>query len=283
MHKSAKYLVSLPERAVRASAAAIGGLVFETANVLLPVSVRQTKLYQSTLDRLLRIVVELVGDVPNPAAEGAMPAGELAARKLAGNVVETTGFVAFGWSPLWMLAAISDLSGGTRAYLAALVGELQRSGVLDANADIASIDALLQTLEESSGVAADAIDVPPLSAAALRQSWDGLRASTANLPEPGALAATFNELNQAAEMEGRTLLEVSAAIGAGAVRAGWQLGNAHVVDYYRESLKSINEEGLVAFLRRITTPYLSRAARHFDPAEPTYTEGWLDQVDPPAP
>ena len=51
----------------------------------------------------------------------------------------------------------------------------------------------------------------------------------------------------------------------------------HIFEEYRDALTIIREEGLLTFLRRISTPYLARAARHFRPAEPTYTERWLVQ------
>ena len=43
-----------------------------------------------------------------------------------GNAVELAGFLAFGWSPVWLLAAASDVTNGTRVYLRALVEELER-------------------------------------------------------------------------------------------------------------------------------------------------------------
>lgn len=283
MAKETDYLASLPERTLRASAAVAGGLLAETANLVLPKSLRSAKLYQVTFARLLRVVVELVGDVPDTFPADGMTAGELATRKAVGNAVELTGVLTMGWSPLWLLAAAADLTGGTRAYLAALVAELQRSGALLPDADITSVDALLQTLEGTSGLAADAVDLPPLNIAALRSSWDSLKANVELLPAPEAVGATFDGLGAAAAAEGRTLLEVSAVIGAGALRAGWQLGNVHIFEYYREALGAIHAEGLLAFLRRISTPYLTRAARHFRPTEPTYTERWLSQGDAPAP
>jgi hypothetical protein len=277
MTKETDYLASLPERTLRAGAAVAGGLLAETANLVLPKSLRSAKLYQVTFARLLRVVVELVGDVPNVFPANGMTAGELATRKVVGNAVELTGVLTLGWSPLWLLAAAADITGGTRAYLAALVAELQRSGALPAGTDIASVDALLQTLEGTSGIAADAVDLPPLNVAALRDSWTSLKANVELLPDPQALGVTFDELGAAAAAEGRSLLEVSAVIGAGALRAGWQLGNVHIFEYYREALGTIRAEGLLTFLRRISTPYLARAARHFSPAEPTYTERWLRQ------
>ena len=63
-------------------------MVYETSNVLLPVSLRKTKFYQATVDRLLRIVIELVGDVHGVYADQTTSVEELMTRKTAGNVVE---------------------------------------------------------------------------------------------------------------------------------------------------------------------------------------------------
>ncbi len=112
------YLVSLPERLLRALAAAVGGLVFQISEVALPLWVRRTRLYQALVYRLLRLTIELLGDVKGVFPTEAIPAGDLAVRKAVGNVVELAGFLAFGWSPLWILAAASDLTGGTRYELA---------------------------------------------------------------------------------------------------------------------------------------------------------------------
>ncbi len=61
-------------------------------------------------------------------------------------------------------------------------------------------------------------------------------------------------------------------VALGAVRAGINLGNVHVFDYYRRALRTImEEEGLISFLRRTSTPYLWRAGSHFDPRPSTYS------------
>ena len=59
----ARYLASLPERTARAAVAVAGGAVRETAEVALPRVVRGSRLYQATVARLLRILVEGVGGV----------------------------------------------------------------------------------------------------------------------------------------------------------------------------------------------------------------------------
>ena len=63
----------------------------------------------------------------------------IAVRKAGGNVVELGSILAFGFSPLWLLAAAADVTRGTRVYLDALVGELKAAGVLAREAEFASV------------------------------------------------------------------------------------------------------------------------------------------------
>jgi hypothetical protein len=269
------YLVSLPERAVRAAAAGVGGLVYEASEVALPAFIRRSKLYQATVARVLRIVVELVGDVLGVFGKEPMPVKELAVRKLAGNAVELAGFLAFGWSPVWLLAAAADVTNGTRAYLRALVDELKRTGALPQSADVGSVEQLLNVLEQTSGGAADAIDVPPLNVPELRRSLQELRAHAGELPTAESLRALFSSLREVAEREDRSLLSVSSAVASGAVQAGAQLGTAHIFEYYRDALGAIRTEGFPVYLRRVSGPYRTAAARHLDPGRSTFTERWL--------
>jgi hypothetical protein len=282
---SRSYLASLPERTARAGAALTGGLVYETSEVMLPLAVRRSKLYQAIVGRLLRIMIELVGGVEGvyPAQED-MPVGELLVRKTAGNVVELSSFVAVGWSPVWLLAGASDLVGGTKVYLRTLVTELRDAGLLAPDADVASFEELLTALEETSGVLADTVDVPPLNVSSMRTSWEELRQQAADLPDAASLEKIFAELQLAARQEDRSMLEISSMVALGAVRSGVRLGSVHIFDYYRRALRTIVEEGLPSFLRRTSTPYLRRAGSHFDPRSSTYSERllrrWADRRSP---
>ena len=111
---SRSYLVSIPERTARAGAALTGGLVYETTEVMLPLAVRRSRLYQAIVGRLLRIMIELVGGVEGVYPAQEMPVRELLVRKTAGNVVELSSFMAVGWSPVWLLAGAADLVGVRR-------------------------------------------------------------------------------------------------------------------------------------------------------------------------
>jgi hypothetical protein len=272
---SRSYLASLPERTTRAGAALTGGLVYEASEVVLPVAVRRSKLYQAIVGRLLRITVELVGGVKGVYPAQEMPVQELLVRKTAGNVVELSSFLAVGWSPVWLLAGASDLVGGTKVYLQALVTELRDAGVLAPDVDVASFEELLTVLEDTSGVLADTVDVPPLNITSVRTSWQELRRQAADLPDAADLEKMYAELQLAARQEDRSILEISSMVALGAVRAGVRLGNVHIFDYYRRALRTIVEEDLRSFLRRTSTPYLTRAGSHFDPRSSTYSERLL--------
>ncbi|MCU0491414.1 MAG: hypothetical protein MUD01_07500 [Chloroflexaceae bacterium] len=283
MPDSTRYLLSLPERATRATAAIAGGLVHEATGVLLPTSVRQSKFYQATVSRLLRLTVELLGGVKGVFPNETMSAEELLRRKAAGNVVEVAGFLAVGWSPIWLLAAASDILGGTRTYLATLVEELKQNGALPADVEISSFDELLNALEGTSGTMADTIDMLPLNVQDARESWQRLQASAAELPDAGKLAGLFGQLQTLAQRENRSLLEISSMVGLGAVRAGVQLGNTYLFSYYQQAFDTIASEGLVVYLRRVSAPYLLQAVSHFDQRQSSFTERMLERWNKPKP
>jgi hypothetical protein len=281
-----EYVLSLPERTLRAAAAGLGGLFYETAEVLLPGWLRRTRLYRAIVAGTLRIAIEFVGGATGILPPDELTAQELAVRKAAGTGVELAGLMLVGWSPLWLFAATADLTGGTRTYLRALVTELRRDGLLQEEADIATVDELLDALEDTSGLVAESLDVPPLSIADMRASWQDLRREATDLPDAGRLADLYAEMQQVAEMEGRSLRSLSSLIAAGAVRAGVRMGQTHIFDYYQDALRIITTEGLQAYARRVTRPYLAVAAGHFDPERLTYTERLIQRLrrrgEPPA-
>ncbi|MDF3015340.1 MAG: hypothetical protein K0R44_565 [Thermomicrobiales bacterium] len=126
---------------------------------------------------------------------------------------------------------------------------------------------------------ADAIDIPPMSMQEARVSLDALRRQASDLPPAEDLAMLFREMQATAQREGRSLTDVSAALGLAAAKAGLEMGNVHVFDFYRDALGAIREEGLLRFLRRVATPYVSRAGSHFDPNVTTYTDRFLHWLE----
>jgi hypothetical protein len=222
------YALSLPERLVRIAAAGLGGTAYQVFWVLLPGWVRQSRLYRATVARLLRIVIELLGGVQGAFPAEDMPVRELAVRKAAGNAVEVVGFVAVGWSPVWLLAAAADVMGGTQVYLRALVEDLQREGALPLDVQINSVEGLLSSLEGTLGQAADTVDMPPLNLEDMRRSWRELQAKTASLPDANTLARIYDDLKTVSHQEGQSIYRTSSMIAQGALRTGIKMGNVHV-------------------------------------------------------
>jgi hypothetical protein len=277
---SLAFLASLPERLVRSIGALLGGALHETFQLTLPRVVRGSRLYEATAKNLLRVTIELVGGVESrlEAADEFEPdPGRLAVRKGAGNVVELGSIAAFGFSPLWILAAAADVTHGSRVYLDAFVRELVDAGALPDGSAPGSVDELLGALEGVSGTSARLVDIPPLELRALRRSLDELRRDAASLPGPDELAGVFDGLRAASRQEGSSLLEVSVGVGLAFFNSARHVGRQHVLDPYREDLAPVRDEGLGAYARRVSTPYAAAVKRHFDADEQTLTERGLER------
>jgi hypothetical protein len=272
-----RFAASLPERAVRATVASLGGVVHESAQVLLPRVVRNSRFYEATAKNALRIAIEAVGGVeasePQPVT-----AGEIVRRKAAGNVVEIGSIAAFGFSPLWLLAAASDALRGSRVYLETLVDELRKAGVVAPEAAFESVDDLLAAFEGASGRTAGLLDVPPLELVELRATLAELRRDAETLPTPDELAALFRGLKRTAAAERRPLLEVSTGMGMAILLSARSIGHTHLFVPYREDWRPLRSEGFAAYARRVSQPYGRAVAGHFDPARLTWTERLLGRA-----
>jgi hypothetical protein len=277
------FAASIPERLVRAGAAVLGGTVHETAELLLPRIARRSRLYEASAKNLLRIMIEGVGSVERERQAGEIePAGpapkELAIRKGAGNIVELGSIAAFGFSPLWLLAAVADITRGSRVYLQALTDELKAAGVLQEDVDVSSVDELLGVLEGTSGRTARLIDIPPLELAELRTSIGELRDEATDLPSQDQLARLYDGLRRTAAAEDRSLLEVSQGIGMAFVTSARKVSGKHVAAPYREDWQPVRDEGFAAYAQRVSRPYGEAAASHFHPERQTFTERALSRI-----
>ena len=282
MRRPARFLASLPERLVRTVAALVGGTVHETAELVLPRLVRRSRLYEATAKNLLRITVELVGGVERPpeatADEFESSPKKLAVRKGAGNVVELGSILAFGFSPLWLLAGAADVTRGTRVYLDELVDELKEAGVLAREIELASVDELLAALEGASGTTARLVDIPPLEVEGLKRSLADLRRDAAGLPRPAELAAVYSALVHEADREQMSVLEISVGVGLAFFNAARHVGRQHVLDPYKKDLQPVHDEGFGAYARRVGRKYGEAVARHFDPGRSSLTERGLGRL-----
>ena len=193
-------------------------------------------------------------------------------RKTAGNVVELGSMAAFGFSPLWLLAAAADVTRGTRVYLDALVRELKAAGALRADRDPSSVDDLLAALEGASGATARMIDVP-LELRALRRSLAEFRREPDDLPSVAELATAYEGLRATAERERSSLLEVPERASASRswTRAATRRPPARARSVHPK-LRARPRRGVRGLRRaRVSRPYADAVAKHSDPLQPTLT------------
>src|ERR1044071_2770130 len=112
-----RYFLSLPERVLRSLSALSGGLLHEIGTVALPAAVRRTSLYRTMVDVALRFMIEEVGQVEGIYPSGGRLAENFLLKRTASHGIELLGILAFHASPVWVLAALADVTGGGKKLI----------------------------------------------------------------------------------------------------------------------------------------------------------------------
>lgn len=294
------YLLSVPERVVRAIVGLGAGVTRELGEVTLPPAVRRGQLYQNLVDATLRFLIEEVGGARPAGADAALPDNFLA-RRAVGNAVELLGIVAFRASPVWILAALADASGLGRTLIPEIADELEAQGLLEPGTTFTGLDDLLDGLERTSARIASTINTPPLDVAALRADLAAIRQQTramhgANLPSREAIARLWTDLREESSRQNQSVFMTSSAMAMSAARAfpvnvRWfaaslkagarrtgQVWGTVLLDHYRRTLDDMRAEGSLAYSRKQLQPYLSASAAQFSPSQPTLTGRMLHRI-----
>lgn len=290
----AAYALSLPERISRIAVGSLAGIFKGISELLLPEAVRQTKLCQVLLNKSLRYLIQEVGAVHDVyAASEAVPPNYVA-RKFVGNFMELAGILTLRASPVWILALVSDVSGGTKIFLREFAEELKRAKLLDPETNIDTVDQLLDGLQSFSGKIADQIDTPPLSVEELRETVKYLReeARAFNLRrvvKSEEMDSMIEDMKEVARKEDKSLYEISAAMAMSAVnqlqrsgrravtglRVGRALLDRTIFKYYARALKDLSRRGYYRHIARSSKPYLRAIGRHLAWRNITWTERYF--------
>jgi len=295
------YLISLPERVVRSVSALAGGLVREIGNVTVPPAVRRTSLYRNMVEATLRYLIEEVGEV-----EGVYPKeGELARdfllRRAAGHGVGMVAMLAFRASPVWVTAALADLSGTGRHLIREIAETLRNEGLLEGGNQFESVDQLLDGMERCSEQMTQVFAAPPLRIAELRMEWHAFRDEVKKMPHPHLPSVTlledfWNRLRAEAETQEKPILVLASGMAVAAIsrapenllwlgsasalsvhRTGELLAGA-LLSHYFETLREIRETGFATWWAGEFRPYLRAAAGQFSREHPSSTEGIIARL-----
>ena len=287
----AHYLLSLPERILRSASALAGGLTRELSDVIIPGALRRTHLYRNLVEETLRFLIMQVGEV-----EGKYPSeGELAEnfvmRRGAGNGIELIGILTFHASPVWVLAALADISGAGRQLVQEITASLQEAGLLEKGSSFENVEQLLNGLEKTAGRAAKTFNMPPLDIATLRKEWSNMREQmktipALELPSADAVWNTWKQLQREAAVQKRSVFEMSSVmalstvrwVGLSAALAAQKTGKivtGALLDHYSQTLKEIQKAGYLGYWTQEFRPYLKAAALQFSPGRGSLTQRLL--------
>src|SRR5438105_10023974 len=153
-----KYILSLPERVIRSLGALSGGLLREIGEVALPPAIRRTILYRTMVGVTLRFLIDQVGEVEGIYPSESRLAEGFILQRTASHGIELLGILAFRASPVWVLAALADVTGGGRQLIAEISDELRKEGLLEGRFE--TVEGLLDGLERTSSHLAITLNVP---------------------------------------------------------------------------------------------------------------------------
>jgi hypothetical protein len=293
-----QYILSLPERVVRSLSALSGGLLREIGNVALPASIRRTTLYRTMVEVTLRFLIEEVGQVEGVYPTEQQLAGNFLLKRTASHGIELLGIFAFHASPVWVLAALADATGGGRKIISEIAQALKEEGLLEGEGRFETMDQMLDGLETTSQHLAVTLNLPPVDTASLRREWQRLKEELRaipprNIPGIDRLQAVWDDIRAEAAKQDRSVFTVSSLLAlssvrrvpanvlwlsraarSAAMRTSKVLGEA-VLDHYVETLADIRRAGFLAWWTHEFEPYLRGAAEQFAPEKKTLTERFL--------
>jgi len=274
------------------------GLIREIGQVTLPRAFRQSQLYQNLVEASLRFLIEQVGQV-----EGVYPSEEKLAedflvRRTAGNGIELIGIIAFRASPVWVLAALADVSGAGKFLIGEIASSLKDEGLLDRETEFTTVNQMLDGLEASASRMASTINAPPLDVATLRKEWQSMQRDLAkippkDLPPLDGLRKLWVGVTEEAARQNRTTFQVSSVMAMSAIthlpaKVRWISASTRLavgktgsvaagvlLDHYRNTLAEIQKEGYLPYAVRQFRPYLYAAASQFSPRRQSLTERLL--------
>jgi hypothetical protein len=290
-----EYLLSLPERSLRALASLVGGVSVFLADTLLPDSLRGTTIYKLVIGDTQRFLIERIAQLELEGQSFTLfqeIPDNYVQRKAAGTVLEAAGLLAFHFSPLWVFAIAGDVSSSSKVFLDRLLVRLRENGIIPEEAVIHDLVDLVEATQSASRMSVTAVDTPPLSRKELVALVEDLKDAYGSMfmQIPGLtnhLEGLWTWMEKISEQENISLMELSgvmtvqaAHIGRKSVgmflavgKTGSELFGERILQSYRETLNVVSEVGFKKYLREYMAPFVEKSLQHFERSR----ESWIEQ------
>lgn len=288
------YLISLPERALRALAALVGGASVFLADTLLPDALQGTTIYKILIGDTQRFLIERVAQMELQGQSFILSQDipeDFVQRKAAGTILEAAGLLAFHFSPMWVFAIAGDASAGSKVFLERLVKQLKEQGVIPEEAAIDDLVDLVEATQTASRVSVKAVDTPPLSREELATLVNDLRSAYGAMFSqfPGLMGnfeGLWKRMERISERENITLAELSGIMTIQAAnwgrksvvtllavgKTGSELFGEKILQNYKETLDLVSKHGVKDYLRTYLTPFVEKSLQHFERSRETWIE-----------
>lgn len=289
--KSMGYYLSLPERSIRAGAALLTGVTNLATETLLPKLVKDSVTYRVTFGMLQQFITTKIAGIEKEAAYKQMD-DQYVLKKTAGSIVEGIGLFSIRFSPVWMLAILSDITGGTKVYLKRLVEAYKKEGILEEDEGYDNFLDLLEGLSKTSELGLTAFDMPPISKAEFLEYKKALQENMSD--QKNTASALFRDLeglwNRMITLEQKEAIDISEISGAMAISAMKVAGakgflftkstvnvtyatlHEQMIGPYKETLDEMGKVGFARYSKEQLIPHISKAIEHYDTQALTYTQ-----------
>jgi hypothetical protein len=246
-----------PANILRAFTALSAGLLRETTEITIPPAFRRTRVYQAVVGQTLRFLIEKVGQVEGAYDSPDDIPEDFLVRRTAGNGIDIVALAVFHASPVWVLAAMADVTGAGNKLLGEIAATLEKEGWLTGASNVRDITSLLDALEGGSGHLAESFNTPPLNRKALLKEWASLKLAVTSKAQ---VEADWELLKQTAATQKKPLMEVSTAVALNTLRCGRKMLADPILEHYASTLRELNQMGFVAYAGREMAPYWRAAS-----------------------
>jgi len=291
------YIATLPERTIRSLLAATTGVSSLLTELILPKAFKESSTYRVTFGMLQQFLIEKVAEVEQVSAEIVLK-DKYVIRKTAGSVIEGIGLLSIRFSPVWMLAILSDVAGGSKIYLQRLIKDLERNKLIDSGRFYDNVYDVLDSITTSSKIGVDAIDLPPISKEELTEFKETLIAqfhknNASSLHMYQELEKVYKHMNKASHSEKLSLAKLNGAmtldlmkntskkgldITKVTAKTSLEMMNEIVIKSYASSLEQLNHMGKRKYLIHHMTPFMKQFKNHFRGEKVTLTEKIIKSI-----